>query len=370
MRYPATRIAVALLALLLNGCASMATVGEIAQALSGPAPPVEDARPYVGTYDLQRFADTTLPYHSELSGGHACPGGGVAVGQEIAAGTLVISPGGQVELDTHAVVTCRLSSGETRTDTLPQRVTAMLRQGNGDPMIHLGGGESLRLVWDEGKRVVQASQLGAQWVRGEASASRPQAERPQPSRVANHLPPACRDHQDLQNLPETPTADTAGLGARVASAFPGWKVATEAEIGCVAIQDQWSPTGFWSREFGKGKTWWVQHGDVTGDGIDDVLVYISREDGEGWPQAVLLLDQGGGIVASGLRGPLQVDLAGGGQRGGCRYDPETGRLDTVTADFPRATVVVGNNMNWIYELAYQDGEMVPLEDLIPIGACH
>jgi hypothetical protein len=82
----------------------------------------------------------------------------------------------------------------------------------------------------------------------------------------------------------TAAEDTAGLGARVAEAAPGWHLATEMEIGCRMTMrpDSFGLAGAAplhpievEPEFGSGRAWWVRLGDVDGDGKLDRVVTLT-----------------------------------------------------------------------------------------------
>jgi hypothetical protein len=367
-------LAVAVLAAATGACA---TLNEILDSVPEPATSFTEnqAGALIGTYALTTMAGETLPFRAELGGQHPCPGGGVAIHQEIPDGTLVVHGTGRVELNSHAVVTCRLVSGDTREERVPQRTAGQLRNRAGSLVLNVGGAP-LELVWAEDHATVTAPQLNAVWSRaapeqqvaGDGPAVATEPRTPVMIAATAHLPPQCRGHEDLEGLPEVPAADTAGLGARIGAAFPGWSLATEAEIGCAAILSHWN-TGFWSPHFRSGQTWWVQRGDVTGDGQNDVLAYISRMGERLSVRAVLLTAAGEGVEVSYVHG-MVVHLGTGGMLGGCRYDPDTGTAGYEQVAYPHATLSVSNNENWAYTVIWHDGELVDQAEVTGLGACH
>jgi hypothetical protein len=86
----------------------------------------------------------------------------------------------------------------------------------------------------------------------------------------------------------TSAEDTAGLGAGVSAAAPGWHVATEMEIACrMAVRPDTfglgGPVPLHPLEvepgFGSGRAWWVRPADVDGDGkLDRVVSLTSDQD--------------------------------------------------------------------------------------------
>jgi hypothetical protein len=367
-------LAVAVVAAAAGACA---TLNEVLDSVPEPVTPLSEsqARALVGTYTLTTMAGQTLPFRAELDGQHLCPGGGVAIRQEIPEGTLVVHATGRVELSSDAVVWCRLESGETREERVPQRTAGQLRDRAGSLVVNVGG-SPLELVWAEDHATVTAPQLNAAWVRAAPeqrvapgrSTATPEPRTPVRTAATAHLPAQCRGHEELEGLPEVPAADTAGLGARIGAAFPGWSLATEAEIGCAAILSHWN-TGFWSPHFRSGETWWVQRGDVTGDGQNDVLAYISRMDERLSVRAVLLTAAGEGVEVSYVHG-IVVHLGTGGMLGGCRYNPDTGTAGYEEVAYPHAALSVSNNENWAYTVIWHDGELVDQAEVTGLGACH
>jgi hypothetical protein len=74
---------------------------------------------------------------------------------------------------------------------------------------------------------------------------------------------------------ETELPDTAGLGDRIAAAYPGWRLSTEREIGeRFPLLDGTTPQSYW-REWGSGQVWWVWSGDFDGDGRKDRLAILT-----------------------------------------------------------------------------------------------
>ena len=80
--------------------------------------------------------------------------------------------------------------------------------------------------------------------------------------------------------------DTAGLGARIATAFPSWRLSTEREIADrfraanddFQPEQMWQPSsfGFQGKWMGSGQLWWVWPGDYDRDGSQDFLTILSN----------------------------------------------------------------------------------------------
>lgn len=89
----------------------------------------------------------------------------------------------------------------------------------------------------------------------------------------------CTRDEQLRRAPRVPAADTAGLGARVARAFPAYRLSTEREIACrFPLGDGSTPAMFWEG-WGSGRAWWRFRGDFDGDGRpDDAVILTSRSD--------------------------------------------------------------------------------------------
>lgn len=358
-----------------GGCVNL---NEILETLPDAPPPLAESRveALAGSYALVSFAGQPLPYQADIQGEHPCPGGGVAISQEIAEGRLIVARSGRVEVDSDAVVTCRMPSGELRADTLPQQVGGMLRQGEGALLIQTRQGEPLRLVWNTSDSEVRAPQIGASWTRVPTHATASATPREHqtagtPETTANaataYLPAQCQGQEELEGLPEIPAADTVGLGVPITAAFPGWKVATEAEIGCSAFLSNWTPA-FWS-DFRSGGAWWVKEGDVTGDGREDSLLYISNvEDGLS-VKAVLLTAAGESVEVSHVHGRI-VGMNKSGTVGGCPRSVDGGMDAYETREYPHATIGVSNNMNWSYTLVWHDGELKDQSEVTGLGPCH
>jgi hypothetical protein len=88
----------------------------------------------------------------------------------------------------------------------------------------------------------------------------------------------CDSDPLLDQAAAIPAADTAGIGARIATHFSGWRLSTEREIGCrFPLIDGSRPEMFWVERWGSGSAWWIWRGDFDGDGREDRLVMLSRE---------------------------------------------------------------------------------------------
>ena len=96
--------------------------------------------------------------------------------------------------------------------------------------------------------------------------------------------------------------DTAGLGARISTAFPGWRLSTEAEIGArFPLLDGSTPQESWE-EWGSGRAWWVWDGDFDGDGTRDMLAILSNAADPSEDKLVVLHGNGTHADLGGLGG--------------------------------------------------------------------
>ncbi|HSU13153.1 hypothetical protein [Longimicrobium sp.] len=162
---------------------------------------------------------------------------------------------------------------------------------------------------------------------------------------------SCSEDQLTAKVP-TVAEDTAGLGAMVASAAPGWHLATEMEIACRITMrpDSFGLSGpvplhplEAEPEFGSGRAWWVRPADLDGDGKLDRVVTLTSD-------------------ASNQRGAtLVVFGAGTSQR--LDFDGATVRLRgaPVNPRRPRGCVLPRDAVAHAGTLYYwQDGQMVTL----------
>jgi hypothetical protein len=112
----------------------------------------------------------------------------------------------------------------------------------------------------------------------------------------------CQDDPVLFSAPLTALRDTAGLGARITQAFPGYRLSTERELACrFPLMDGTSPHMF-QPELGTGRAWWVQSADVNGDGRPDIVTVLSREDDPSKDLLVVLFADGSAAPVSPLGG--------------------------------------------------------------------
>lgn len=104
----------------------------------------------------------------------------------------------------------------------------------------------------------------------------------------------CRADPGLDAAPAIPAADTAGLGARIARHFPGWRLSTEREIACrFPLIDGSRPEQNWGADrWGSGRAWWVWSGDFDGDDRPDRLVLLTAESDPGQDLLGVLFDDG------------------------------------------------------------------------------
>ena len=126
---------------------------------------------------------------------------------------------------------------------------------------------------------------------------------------------------------EAPTAstgvDTAGLGARIATAYPGYRLTTENEI--LQRWERMEPGVVGSSEFrrefpvGSGNVWWVWTGDFDGDGRPDRATILTQADDPTQDRAVVfhadgtharLLDTPGTVLRIVPKGTLAVTCDG------------------------------------------------------------
>ena len=117
--------------------------------------------------------------------------------------------------------------------------------------------------------------------------------------------------------------DTAGLGARIATAYPGYRLTTENEI--VQRWERTEPGVVGSSEFrrefpvGSGKVWWVWTGDFDGDGRPDRATILTQANDPTQDRAVVfhadgtharLLDTPGTVLRIVPKGTLAVTCDG------------------------------------------------------------
>ena len=71
---------------------------------------------------------------------------------------------------------------------------------------------------------------------------------------------------------------TADLEQRIASAFPGWHLSTEAEILTRTrnLNQDFPPEDLWGDRMRPGQLWWVWPGDFDGDGRQDLVTIASN----------------------------------------------------------------------------------------------
>jgi hypothetical protein len=183
------------------------------------------------------------------------------------------------------------------------------------------------------------------------------------------LPPPCRGHADLGNLPATEASDTAGLGERIETRLPGWRLAEEVELGCAVIRRQ-TPVTFWGPEFGTGRAWWVRRADITSDGVEDLLVALTPGDDPSSPRFFLLPGAGGSIQVPLSSNVVTVRLGtpGPDQIVGCTW--EDGGRTIRRADVTDFTIRVSNEMTWTLVYVWRDGEIRSLQEVMGIDSCQ
>ena len=107
----------------------------------------------------------------------------------------------------------------------------------------------------------------------------------------------------LMAAPTGMSSDTAGIEARIATAFPGWRLSTEQEIAdrfrasfdYMRPEEMWQPNSFGDFQgkwMGSGQRWWVWPGDFDRDGSSDVLTIISNQADPTQGKAVVLHGNG------------------------------------------------------------------------------
>lgn len=90
------------------------------------------------------------------------------------------------------------------------------------------------------------------------------------------------------------TVGVKDLEQRVAAAFPGWRLSTEAEIlrrTADAAQGN-NPAELWGESVRSGEVWWVWPGDFDGDGKQDVATILSNRSDASQDKVVALHGNG------------------------------------------------------------------------------
>jgi hypothetical protein len=102
----------------------------------------------------------------------------------------------------------------------------------------------------------------------------------------------CSTDPSLERLPPVPAADTAGLGRRIAAAFPGYRLSSESEIACRHADADFDPKIHWGPAWNSGRAWWIWNGDFDADDLDDQLLILSHEEAPTRDLLVVLFGNG------------------------------------------------------------------------------
>jgi hypothetical protein len=246
-----------------------------------------------GTFHLVQYGDAPLPGRKQVQEGTECRNGGLLVQAEVVWGTLELSPTGDAVLKADATVTCRSSDGEALyTERISQRTEGRY-QFEADNRLRLRmGAETLLLEYNEEAQTLAAADIGARWgrrpptpaVAGTGGAERGLEHTPgeplvdedgYPLRSWSHAYD-CEQDPKLASAPPIAAADTAGIGARVASEFPGYRLSTEKEIACrFPLLDGMQPHQV-EADFASGKAWWVKRHDLNGDRREDIATVLTN----------------------------------------------------------------------------------------------
>jgi hypothetical protein len=279
----------------ITGCTTVGgAIGNVNDAVLRP----ENVR---GSYDLIALQNSPLPFSAPAAVGSSCPLGGELTTTEVQKGSLVLGSR-EVEFIADAILHCRAADGTVRVDTVPQLLTGGYFVDGATIRVNTADGQFLRLAMDQASGEIRSADLGATWRRARdethrdgqaASAAQATAASgaatgaplharveqaqaaasPQQSRAYD-----CRRDPVLDEAPPVPPADTAGLGARIAAAFPEYHLTTEQEIACRFSEADWiKPHGFMP-EMGSGRAWWVKRADFTQDGRLDVITVLTLTD--------------------------------------------------------------------------------------------
>jgi hypothetical protein len=246
-----------------------------------------------GTFHLAQYGGGALPAPQRVEEGTGCPNGGLLVGAEVIGGTLELSPTGDAILNADVAVTCRSSDGDTYyTERTAQRTKGRY-QLEADNRLRLRlGRETLLLQYDEDAQTLASADIGARWGRtpptqagaGTAEAQRGLEYTPGEPLVDEDGYPLrsrsraydCEDDPKLASAPPIAAADTAGIGARVGSEFPGYRLSTEKEIACrFPLLDGMQPHQV-EADFASGNAWWVKRHDLNGDGREDIATVLTN----------------------------------------------------------------------------------------------
>lgn len=262
-------------------------------ALLAAAPPLAGQQPSpVGTWELVRAEGRALPAMIRPSTTWAECNDTQPLQSWATGGQLVILADGRAEYYVAARVLCylqrpgwargRFGTWETKGDSIAFRWFGDRETGaiDADGRLYLGA-----FTW---QRAPAEAQLFA--VDTSARAAYAHLDAAAVRRLADARGDvAMRRHYSCSEDPFTAKAataveDTAGLGARVAEAAPGWHLATEMEIGCRMTMrpDSFGLAGAAPLHplevepgFGSGRAWWVRLADVDADGKLDRVVSLT-----------------------------------------------------------------------------------------------
>lgn len=288
------RTAVLVCGLGVSGCASIG--GSIAELNDSVLRPER----VHGVYHLVALQNSPLPFQSRAGSGTQCPRGGELTTTEVHEGRLILDSR-SVEILANAILHCRTPEGSLQLDTMPQRLLGSYFLDDTTLRINTADGQLMRLSYNETSGEIRSNDLAAVWKRhSEVAPANEGAVAPTqpspPSGTIEHEQSAaadvgllpritggqpvydCRRDPILDAAATIPPADTAGLGSRIASAYPHHHLSTEREIACRFSEADWTAPHSYMPEMGSGRAWWVHRADITRDGRPDIVTILTAID--------------------------------------------------------------------------------------------
>jgi hypothetical protein len=189
-----------------------------------------------------------------------------------------------------------------------------------------------------------------------------------PAYMTGNAAGTCNAATAFPALHATAARDTAGIGARVRSHFPGWHVSREAEMGCLAQQDSFDPVSFYSG-WDSGRAWWVQRADFNADTRPDVVTFITRDADASSMKIVALHGAGGGYEVTDVNQAVVMSIVPAGTlMRGCA--PESARGRTPPPYRLRTPAIsVSNDMNWTAHFLWSGGRYRTVNSVAGFADC-
>jgi len=364
---------------MLFGCSSVVDAGRgAASAIDGATLTTFDPAPshLVGEYRLAAIGGQSLPASFEGSEDETCNDGSALIRTTVVEGELAIAADGEMTVRSTMQFICG-DSERPNIESIASSEKAFLREfddSTGELRVRMSGMRFTTLLVEGGGQSINWLEAGMHWERGsEIPFADPAVEYAERAREAHRETVGpCEGHEQLQDLPIIAASDTAGIGARIEQDFPGWRLTTEKEIGCRALQNRFSmpPSSLHYGKWSSGDAWWVMRADLNGDGREDVLGLLSNVADPLKDILVVMHAGGDSHEIQSLGGSYHVGLSEPGTHWGCQYDPDRGLLTEGTVEIETPGFYITDNDTYGFGMVWHGGAYRSLEDVTGLGACH